>query len=179
MNRFLLILFAFSMVWLLSCGSSTPTTKTNQVTVSKPCNTAMMKDLQIRWGGHNFKTNNLAGWQINGESKLFAFAKDGKDSEYILKEISKLDSEKVCELFMTTQKYFLEIQALNIQADSSNFVEFINNANGTNLRAAWNVRFKTHGSAEFRQLYDTLESIADREFKIFLRKGDVPGNSIK
>ena len=176
MNRFLLILLAFSMIWLLSCGSSTPTTKKN---VSQPCNSEILKESIIRWGGHNFKTNNLAGWQIDADSKLYAFSKEGKNSEYKFKEISKLDSEKVCELFMTTQKYFLEIQALNVPSDSSNFVEFINYKTGTNIRAAWNVRFKTHGSAEFRQLYDTLESIADREFKIFLRKGDVPGNSIK
>jgi hypothetical protein len=174
-----IIIIAFSLMIISGCGSSTTTTKTNQTTENKSCINELTKESVIRWGGHNMKTQKLSGWQLDANSILFEFTKDGKDSEYKFKEIGKVDIEKFCELYRTAQKYFLEIQALNAPGDSSHFVEIINPITKTNLRAVWNVRFKTYGSQEFRALFDSLQVIADREYNIFLEKGSNPGNSAK
>jgi uncharacterized protein YceK len=172
--KILIVVFAVAFVLVLGCGSSVNSTKTG-----KQCTGNTYKDAVIRWGGHNMLTNQLAGWQINAKGKLMQFKKAGRESDYEFTEFSTIDSNRFCKLLDTVQKYFLEIQALNAPGDSSHFVQFINSTTSTDIRAVWNMRYQTYGSREFRSLYDTLEAIADREYKIYLKKGDNPANSVK
>ena len=169
-NRLLLILF--SVFYLTGCGTLSETTKTN-------CINENSKDLTLRWGGHNYQTNSLSGWQIDGELNLYTFFKDSLNPEYKTEKIGTVDTVKFCELLKTAKKLFVTVQALHAPGDSSHFVEYIQPGTNTDLRAVWNMRFKTYGSTEFRELFDSLNVFVNNEKYVFLKKGDTPGNSVK
>lgn len=166
------VLIISIMVLLVACGTTTKTTKTT-------CINEKMKDLTLRWGGHNYKTNTLSGWQIDGSLNVFTFIKDSLNPNFTTQLIGTIDSNKFCEILSKTKKLFVEIQALNSPGDSSHFVEYIHPSTNTNLRAVWNMRFKTFGSTEFRQIFDTLNDLINNEKYFFPKKGLTPDNSVK
>lgn len=135
------------IVMIISCNTGK---------LSENCVAGYLDSVILRWGGHNLKTNYISGWQIDGNYDLYEIIRTGEDVDYRLKKIGKVDEQRFCRLVKLTEKNFVQIQALNAPGDSSHFVQYINNKTNTNLRAVWNVRFKTYGSAEFRALYDSL-----------------------
>ncbi|MFC2130235.1 hypothetical protein ACFLSQ_02255 [Bacteroidota bacterium] len=166
-----LVIAVTVLVSMMGCGSLSDKIKSD-------CISQNMSEMTLRWGGHNYKTNHLAGYQIDANLNLYKFVK-GSSTEYKTEEIGKVDNDRFCELLKTTKKLFIEIQALNAPGDSSNFVELINPGTNTNLRAVWNVRFKTHGSKEFRALFDSLDLFVINNPAVFLKEGNSPNNSVK
>ncbi|MFH1050557.1 MAG: hypothetical protein V1779_06450 [bacterium] len=167
-----LILIILLILLFTGCGTVSETTRTN-------CINEKMKDVTLRWGGHNYKTNCLSGWQIDGELNFYSFVKDSLNLSYKTKLIGTVDTNKFCELLGTARKLFVEVQALYAPGDSSHFVEYIQSSTNTNLRAVWNMRFKTYGSTEFRDLFDSLNAMSKYEKYIYPKEGNKPGNSIK
>ena len=155
-----------------ACGTISDKTKTN-------CIDDNPESLILRWGGHNYKTGYLSGYQIDGKANLFSFEKKGSNSIYESIKIGNVNADRFCELLNSSKKYFVEIQALNAPGDSSNFIEYINPVINTNLRAVWNERFKTYGSREFRELYDSLNTFIQENERIMLQETGMPKNSVK
>jgi len=170
LNKSVIILFI--VFFMVGCGTLSETTKTN-------CINENSKDLTLRWGGHNYQTNCLSGWQIDGELNLYTFIRDSLNPTYKTEKIGTVDTIRFCELLRTTKKLFVEVQALHAPGDSSHFIEYIQPTTNTNLRAVWNMRFKTYGSTEFRALFDSLNAFINNEKFVFLKKGITPGNSPK
>jgi len=167
-----LSVFILSVLFVAGCGTVSETTRTT-------CLNEKTRDITLRWGGHNYKTNALSGWQIDGQLNLYTFLKDSLNPDYKTELIGAVDTNKFCELLKTTKKHFVEIQALHAPGDSSHFVEFIHPSTNTNLRAVWNMRFKTHGSIEFRELFDSLNAMLFNPKYVFPKKGKTPGNTVR
>lgn len=125
--------------------------------VNNECVAGYLDSVILRWGGYNSKTNYISGWQIDGNYDLYEILRTESDKDYKLKKIGKVDAQRFCRMVKLTEKNFVKIQALNAPGDSSHFIQYINNKTNTNLRALWNVRFKTYGSTEFRNLFDSLK----------------------
>ncbi len=149
MKRMVIIGFA-AIALLFSCSSTKKDNKT--------CLDKNMKGLTLRWGGHNYKTHALSGYQIDSEARLYRFEKTKGDKEYKTTEIGKVKPRKICYLAGRVQQLFLKLQTLTAPGDSSNFIELINPATNFHQRAVWNVKFETYGSKEFRAVFDTLTS---------------------
>jgi|GEM_PF-372173 len=166
-----LIILLTTIIFLVGCGTVSQSTKNN-------CISDNTKDITLRWGGHNYQTNALSGWQIDGNLNLYTFLKDSLNPNFKTVLIGNVvDTNKFCELLTKTKKLFVQIQALNAPGDSSHFVEFSQPKTNTNLRAVWNMRFKTYGSTEFRELFDSLNSLINNDKYVFQKKGITPGNS--
>lgn len=138
-----------------------------------------MDKVELRWGGMNYKKNLITGYKIDAKSNLYAISQVGKNQELRSKEIGKITPQQFCSLIKEAQSIFLKVQALNVFADSSNFVEFINPELNSTARAVWNAKFKTFGSKEFRDLLSKLDSLVINNKTIILKKGENPSNSVK
>jgi hypothetical protein len=160
-----ILILIISFITFYGCGTLADKTK-------RTCLDEISEGMILRWGGHNYQTHYLSGFQIDGNAQLYKFTRINSNADYILEEISPVDTTKFCELLRTTKKLFIEIQSLNVQADSSQFVEYINPATNIHLSAVWNEMFKTFGSKEFRGLFDSLNGLVPEKYKAFEIEGD-------
>jgi hypothetical protein len=155
-----------------ACGSSSDTTK-------ESCLNDSMKGMILRWGGHNYKTNYISGYQIDNKADLYKFEMKNSFEDAKTEKIGNVDEERFCRLLKDTKRFFIEIQALHAPGDTSNFIEFINPVTNTNLRAVWNARYKTYGSREFRALFDSLNLFLEKPANVIRKKDEYPSNTVK
>ncbi len=138
-----------------------------------------MDKVELRWGGMNYKKNLISGYKIDTKFKLYKISQAGKNKQIKSKEIGEISPQIFCSLIKESQSIFLKIQTLNVLADTSNFIEFINPELNSTARAIWNAKFKTFGSKEFRDLKSKLDSLIIKNKKTYLKKGENPSNTVK
>ncbi|MBM2814282.1 MAG: hypothetical protein HW421_1044 [Ignavibacteria bacterium] len=122
------------------------------------CITQKNENLKIRWGMHNYKTNDIRGYMLNTNSELFMIYKDSLSTGYSDSLIGKFDPEEFCKILRVFEKNIMKIQTLNEPAEFSRFIEYDNPVENMFVRAVWNSKFKTVSSEGFRRLYDSLEA---------------------
>jgi hypothetical protein len=84
--------------------------------------------------------------------------KIGKD--IIEKEINP---DSLCIILQTMGQLIIEVQTLNVPADTSNYMIYKNVESGYYFRALWNPLFENEGNTKFIEFYNRLIKLAEAE----------------
>lgn len=141
---------------LFACGgSSTALQKTKE---ARDC--SLPNDLLIRWGVWNDSTGVLKGYELDANARLWRYTTSTKRSTYDRDSIGTIEKPQLCYFVDTVKKTFLAVQTLYAPGQISRYIEYQHPTANVNLRAVWNAKFQTHGSKEFRAIFDSLSTIA-------------------
>ncbi len=111
----------------------------------------------VRWG--EIRGNTMTGYQVNAQAELFGVSQASLSEQAALAPRGSVESELYCERLNMVRHAFLDVQALNVPGETRRFVEFSNPGNGLEMRAIWNPDYETTGNAQFRAVYDSLETM--------------------
>jgi hypothetical protein len=121
------------------------------------CITVKEREIKIRWGEVFINQKVFDGYELDANAILYRNSGFINSKSDDLKPIGNADPELYCTLLLRIRDEFLKVQALNAPGDTSRYVEYIDPANNTSVRALWNPRFKTYLSEGFRGIYDSLQ----------------------
>ena len=79
--------------------------------------------------------------------------------------ISKTTDSVYCMMSKKLWDTILEVQKLNVPADTVRFVRYANKATGYQLNGFWNNRLKAIGSKEYREVFSILNTISPIKFE--------------
>ncbi len=150
-NSFVLIF----LIVLMGCGSSK-----NEAN----CVSEARKKVLISWGDYDMKQNKLIkGYAITTDKQVYQLY-NLSDSIGIIPLYKTTDSV-YCEMSGLLWNTILEVQKLNVPADTVRFVRYANLATGYQLNGFWNNRLKAIGSKEYREVFSILNTISPIKFE--------------
>ncbi len=150
-NSFIIIL----LVVLMGCGTARKEAE---------CVTEARKKVLISWGEYDMKNNKLiAGYAVTTDKQVYQLfnISDSIGTEPLLKTTDTVYCEMSNKLWST----ILEVQKLNVPADTIRFVRYANLATGYQLNGFWNNRLKAIGSKEYREVFSILNTISPIKFE--------------
>jgi hypothetical protein len=124
------------------------------------CTEADAPPVLIRWGV--IQSKEVTGVELTPDAEIRTFRQNIPSLQRIYNDGNKETTVLVyCNMKKKIAETFLKVQTLNAPGKLSHFVEY-DNGSGTVLRAIWNPEFATKGSAEFREIYQELQTIAEQ-----------------
>ena len=150
-NSLVIVLLAV----LMGCGSAK-----NEAECVTP---ARIKVL-ISWGDYDMKNNKLiAGYAVTTDKNVYQLY-DLSDSIGVVPLYKTTDSV-YCEMSNKLWNTILEVQKLNVPADTVRFVRYANLATEYQLNGFWNNQLKAIGSKEYREVFSILNTISPIKFE--------------
>lgn len=150
-NSFIIIIIVF----LVSCSSTR-----NEA----DCVSEARKKVLISWGDYDMKHNKLIkGYAVTTDKKVYQLynLSDSIGNTPLLKTTDSL----YCLMSNMLWNTILEVQKLNVPADTVRFVRYSNIATEYQLNGFWNNRLKAIGSKEYREVFSILNTISPIKFE--------------
>lgn len=148
-------LISLSLLFLIACSSAKK---------ESDCITESRKSLIISWGDYDMKNNHLIkGYAIKTDRTIYKLY--NLHDSLGTKILAKTDDTTYCNMNNLLWKTILDVQKLNVPADTVRFVRYSNPATGYQLNGFWNNKFKAIGSKEYREVFDILNSISPTKFE--------------
>lgn len=147
--------FIVCFLFLIGCSSSK---------VKNDCISESRKSVLISWGDYDMKNNKLIrGYAVKTDRtvhKLYNL----RDS-IGAKVLANADDDVYCEANAKLWKTILEVQKLNVPADTIRFVRYSNLQTDYHLNGFWNNRLKAIGSKEYREVFSILNTLSPIKFE--------------
>ncbi|MER3327960.1 MAG: hypothetical protein RIF34_00165 [Candidatus Kapaibacterium sp.] len=150
-NSLIIILLAV----LMGCGSAK-----NEY----DCVSESRKKVLISWGDYDMKNNKLiSGYALKTDKQVYQLhnLSDSISSAPLYKTTDSV----YCEISNKLWSTILEVQKLNVPADTVRFVRYANLGTGYQLNGFWNNRLKAIGSKEYREVFGILNTISPIKFE--------------
>jgi len=150
-NSFLIVCFLF----LIGCSSPK---------VDKDCISESRKSVLISWGDYDMKNNKLIrGYAVKTDRTVHTLfnLRDSIGSEVI----AIANDDVYCEASSKLWNTILEVQKLNVPADTIRFVRYSNLQTDYQLNGFWNNRLKAIGSKEYREVFSILNTLSPIKFE--------------
>lgn len=143
------------ILFFVSCSSTI---------VENDCISESRKSVLISWGDYDMKNNKLIrGYAVKTDRTVHTLY-NLRDS--IGKEvISKADDADYCDANNKLWKTILEVQKLNVPADTVRFVRYSNLQTEYHLNGFWNNSLKAIGSKEYREVFSILNTMSPIKFE--------------
>lgn len=136
------------LLMLLSACSSIPDTP--------ECVNSSAKNAELTWGVLVKGKQEIASkMKMNGE--IF----DAMNSE--ADRLGIVNPDTLCDVLRQLGVQIIEIQTLNVPADTNLFVEYKNRDRDYYFRALWDPRFDNDGNHSFAELYDRLVNLTKKK----------------
>ncbi len=119
-----------------------------KVTDVDNCKLSEYKDVEIKFG-YVSQSSISDSYKLVGNRITNSFNKD----------TIIIDEAVACNLLEKTTQLFFKTQALNVPADSNNFMIYANKKSGAELRALWNPIHDNIGNRAFKSLYQEYMDI--------------------
>lgn len=161
------ILTILTFLFFFACSSPKQETKSkDKKLIISNCVSELNKDAIIRWGWVYKDEQTEKAYRLDTYGDIYReeeqkiIIRKGSveelenDNSQFIETVSR---ETYCDIYIKTQKEFIKAQSLFVPADTMIFVQLINPAAGTNLRALWNPKFEAIGSKGFREVWAKLE----------------------
>ncbi|MFA7326199.1 MAG: hypothetical protein WC121_06005 [Candidatus Kapaibacterium sp.] len=150
-NSFIIIV----LIFLISCGSAKQEAE---------CVTESRIKVLISWGDYDMKNNKLInGYAVTTGKQVYQLFNLSDSIGTV--PLYKTTDSVYCEMSQKLWDTILEVQKLNVPADTVRFVRYANLASGYNLNGFWNNRLKAIGSKEYREVFSILNTISPIKFE--------------
>lgn len=116
------------------------------------------EQIAVRWGTKD-SSGVTVGGELDGWGRVYTLRADSAAGTEVKQPVGVLGDSLYCDLSASVKQTFLKVQTLYSPGASARFVEWSDPRSKTVLRAVWNPKFQTHGSAEFRALFGKLDSL--------------------
>jgi hypothetical protein len=143
------LIIIFSII-LLSCSSA-----------PKPpeCINEGTKKSVLKWGKlKNGEQVEYHLMKMNGEISSFDISQSDDNKQ----EIFYAQKDSICTLLQEMGRLIIEIQTLNVPAESNYFFEYKNEEKNYYFRAVWDPKFENEGNIDFMNFYNRLENITKK-----------------
>lgn len=140
---------------LISCSSAK---------LDNDCISKSRRNLLISWGDYDMKNNKLiSGYAIKTDRTVHQLynLQDSIGSQIL----GKAPDSLYCDMTQKLWNTILNVQKLNVPADTVRFVRYMNPDNNYQLNGFWNNRYKAIGSKEYREVFTILNSISPIKFE--------------
>lgn len=145
----------FGFLFLIGCSSPK---------VDNDCISESRKSVLISWGDYDMKNNQLIrGYAVKTDRtvhKLYNL-RDSIGTEVLV----NADDDDYCEANSKLWKTILEVQKLNVPADTIRFVRYSNLQTDYHLNGFWNNSLKAIGSKEYREVFSILNTLSPIKFE--------------
>jgi len=148
-------LFFIIFSLLISCSSTKE---------EDDCISEARKNVLISWGDYDMKNNRLInGYAVKTDRSIYKLynLRDSIGSVVL----TKADDSLYCEMNAKLWSTILNVQKLNVPADTVRFVRYSNLSTNMNLNGFWNNRFKAIGSKEYREVFSILNTLSPIKFE--------------
>jgi len=129
--------------------------------VKDDCNFKSVEKMTIRWGESNNETKTFAAYEINAEALLTRITGDSTLPDGNRQVVGHTDKDKFCSYFNQIKKAMVVTQVLNEPGQITRYFEYSDPVNKAYFRVQWVDKFKTKNSMRFREVYDSLQVLAD------------------
>jgi hypothetical protein len=157
-RRPLALLLAGLCALMLVVSGCIGSARTQQNGSDADCVKQSMREVLLRWGEWNDTTKVLTGYELDAKGRLYRTQAAEFSERYLRDSIAQVPVPVFCMYADTTKATFLKIQSLTVRAPIMRYVEYQNPPARITLRAVWDKRFQTHGSREFRAIFDSLST---------------------
>ena len=143
------------LVVLMGCGS---------VKNEYDCVSESRKEVLISWGDYDMRNNKMiAGYAVTTDKQVYQLYNLSDSIGTV--PLYKTTDSVYCEMNIRLRNAILEVQKLNVPADTVRFIRYANPARGFQLNGFWNNRLKAIGSKEYREVFGILNSISPIKFE--------------
>lgn len=150
-SSFIIILLAV----LMGCGSAKQEAE---------CVTEARIKVLISWGDYDMKNNKLMnGYAITTDKQVYQLYNLSDSIGTV--PLYKTNDSVYCDMSQKLWNTILEVQKLNVPADTVRFVRYANLATGYQLNGFWNNQLKAIGSKEYREVFSILNTISPIKFE--------------
>jgi hypothetical protein len=150
MNRVFKIIYpvlAVFLTFLIACSS---------IPETPDCVNSTALNAELSWG-------TIVKGDVNTAYKM---KMNGEIFDLMNKEAGRLDvanPDTLCNLLRQLGVLIIEVQILNVPADTNLFVEYKNTARDYYFRALWDPKFDNVGNHSFAELYDRLVNLTKKK----------------
>src|SRR6056300_15209 len=128
------------------------------------CVTESRRSVIISWGDYDMKNNKVIhGYAVTTEMKVYNLAdlSDSTMGEPLLKATDSVYCDMTDKLWNT----IMEVQKLNVPADTVKFIRYSNPKTNIIVNGFWNNKLKAIGSKEYREVFSILNTISPVKFE--------------
>lgn len=128
------------------------------------CITESRRSVIISWGDYDMKNNKVIhGYAVTTEMKVYSLAslRDSTMGEPVL----KTNDSVYCKMTEKLWNTIMEVQTLNVPADTVRFIRYSNPKNNVSVNGFWNNKLKAIGSKEYREVFSILNTISPVKFE--------------
>jgi hypothetical protein len=128
------------------------------------CISESRRSVIISWGDYDMKNSKVIhGYAVTTEMKVYNLA-SLRDSTVGEPALMTTDSV-YCEMTEKLWETILEVQTLNVPADTVRFIRYSNPKNNVSVNGLWNNKLKAIGSKEYREVFSILNTISPVKFE--------------
>ena len=128
------------------------------------CVSESRKKALISWGDYDMKNSRMInGYAVATDKNIYQLYNLSDSISKV--PISKTTDSVYCMMSKKLWDTILEVQKLNVPADTVRFVRYANKATGYQLNGFWNNRLKAIGSKEYREVFSILNTISPIKFE--------------
>ena len=151
LNRFFILVVS---LFVFGCSS---------VEYSK-CVTESRRSVIISWGDYDMINNKvIRGYAVTTDMNVYSLAslRDSTMGEPVLKTTDSVYCNMTEKLWNT----IMEVQKLNVPADTVRFIRYSNPKTNISVNGFWNNKLKAIGSKEYREVFSILNTISPVKFE--------------
>ena len=128
------------------------------------CISESRRSVIISWGDYDMQNNKVIhGYAVTTDMKVYSLAslRDSTMGEPIMQASDSV----YCAMTEKLWETILEVQTLNVPADTVRFIRYSNPKNKVSVNGLWNNKLKAIGSKEYREVFSILNTISPVKFE--------------